>query len=416
MWWRISALALMAMLCGRAALGDGFPYVAYVNSADVYVRSGPGRDYYPTDKLAKGEQVEVYRHDPGGWLAIRPPRDSFSWVSARHIDLEEGDLGTANNDRVVVRVGSAFSDVRDVIQVRLDRDEKVQLLEEPRSDSPWCKISPPAGEFRWVFAKYVDRELPADLAEDERAARGSSAYVKSRRESEGVQLAAGEDGERGGSESVDGEEGHRSAAAAADDEIHQQFTGDLARLRELEGIDIELSEIVSEDISQWSFAELQKRTELALRSAQSSIERGRARVLLDKLARFDDIKRRHDDVSTGAAARQSAPDLAPFAATRTGNARYDGVGRLSPVVSQKPGGPQYALLDSSGGVLSFVTPAPGINLRPFVDKYVGVNGQRGYLPDLQRQHVSAQRVTVLDAQQPLVSQRLRRVPSPGLSR
>jgi hypothetical protein len=182
------------------------------------------------------------------------------------------------------------------------------------------------------------------------------------------------------------------------------------------GIDLELSEIIAEDISQWSFGELQNRTELALRSAQSSIERGRARVLLDKLARFDDIKRRHDDVRTGAAARQSAPDLAPLAATRTGNQRYDGVGRLSPVVSQKTGGPQYALLDASGAVLSFVTPAPGINLRPFVDKYIGVNGQRGYLPDLQRQHVSAQRVTVLDAQQPLISQRLRPQISPGLSR
>jgi uncharacterized protein YraI len=412
MWWRILALALFAMLCGRAARGEGFPYVAYVNSADVYVRSGPGRDYYPTDKLAKGEQVEVYRHDPGGWLAIRPPRDSYSWVSSRHIDLEEGDVGTANNDRVVVRVGSAFSDVRDVIQVRLDRDEKVQLLEEPRSDSPWCKISPPAGEFRWVFAKYVDRELPADLAEDERAVRGSGAYVETRRD--GVQLTAGDDGEPGGSEATNEPDGRD--AEAGDDELHQQFTGDLARLRELERIDLELSEIVAEDISQWSFGELQKRAELALRSAQGSLERGRARVLLDKLARFDDIKQRHDDVRAGAAARQSAPDLAPLTATRTGSARYDGVGRLSPVVSQKPGGPQYALLDPSGAVLSFVTPAPGINLRPFVDKYVGVNGQRGYLPDLQRQHVSAQRVTVLDAQQPLVSQRPRRVPSPGLSR
>ena len=47
-------------------------------------------------------------------------------------------------------------------------------------------------------------------------------------------------------------------------------------------------------------------------------------------------------------------------------------------------------------VISFVTPAPGVNLRPYVDHYVGVNGQRGYLTDLQRQHISVQRVTVLD--------------------
>ena len=49
-------------------------------------------------------------------------------------------------------------------------------------------------------------------------------------------------------------------------------------------------------------------------------------------------------------------------------------------------------------MISFVTPALGVNLRPFVDKYIGVNGQRGYLTELQRQHISVQRVTVLDVQ------------------
>ena len=48
---------------------DEFPYTACVNSADVFVRSGPGKNYYPTDKLSKGDKVEVYRHDPGGWCA-----------------------------------------------------------------------------------------------------------------------------------------------------------------------------------------------------------------------------------------------------------------------------------------------------------------------------------------------------------
>src|SRR5690606_12650897 len=126
---RWSLAILMLALCGASgrALADGFPYVAYVSTNDVYVRSGPGRDYYPTDKLDKGQPVEVYRHDPGGWLAIRPPRGSFSWVSARHLDLAEDNLAVVNSDRVVARVGSEFSDVRDVIQVRLARDEKVAL-------------------------------------------------------------------------------------------------------------------------------------------------------------------------------------------------------------------------------------------------------------------------------------------------
>ena len=125
----------------------------------------------------------------------------------------------------------------------------------------------------------------------------------------------------------------------------------------------------------------------------------RARVLLDKLVRFEAVKRRHDSLRngpTGAAA--ATPAVATIAIPGPRDPRYDGVGKLLPVVTQKTGGPQYALFDPTGAVLSFVTPAPGVNLRPYVDKNVGVNGQRGYLPELQRQHVSVQRVTLLDVQ------------------
>ena len=37
------------------------------------------------NKLKRGAEVEVYRHDPGGWCAIRPVEGSFSWVSARYV-------------------------------------------------------------------------------------------------------------------------------------------------------------------------------------------------------------------------------------------------------------------------------------------------------------------------------------------
>jgi uncharacterized protein YraI len=367
-------LAALVALAGAAPAAElDFPYEAYVNSDDVYVRSGPGRDYYPTDKLRKGDTVDVYRHDPGGWMAVRPPRGSFSWVSSRHLDLLEDELAAVNSQRVVARVGSALSDVRDVIQVRLERDEKVELLEPPTGDSPWCKIAPPAGEFRWVFAKYLDRDLPADLAADERDA--GAPYREDRR----VRLTGGDDDD-------------------APDESGEarEFAGDLQRLRELERIDFDLTDVVAKDISQWSFGELHLRAEAALRDAQGSLERGRARVLVDKLARFDDIKKRHDALAAAPADGRTAP-MTRAGWNATGDARFDGVGKLSPVVSQSTGGPQYALMDEAGAVLSFVTPAPGVNLRPYVDKQVGVNGQRGYLTDLQRQHISVQRVTLLDA-------------------
>jgi hypothetical protein len=161
---------------------------------------------------------------------------------------------------------------------------------------------------------------------------------------------------------------------------------------------MELSLVVSQDISTWNFAELEKRAEGLLHESQTSLERGRARTLLAKLARFDDIQKRHSALGKPAASQRRAAAAAGPAMTPAELARYDGVGRLSPVISEKVGGPQYALVDANNAVVSFITPAPGVNLRPYVDHYVGVNGQRGYMTDLQRQHINVRQVMVLDTQ------------------
>ena len=86
-WLSISCLLLLA---AAAEAEEQFPYTAYINSDDVYVRSGPGQNYYPTSKMQLGDTVEVYRHDPGGWCAIRPPKESFSWVEARFLAQAPG--------------------------------------------------------------------------------------------------------------------------------------------------------------------------------------------------------------------------------------------------------------------------------------------------------------------------------------
>ena len=126
--------------CGL--LTDTFPYKAYITADNVYVRSGPGENYYPTDKLKAGTEVEVYRHDPGGWFAIRPPKGSFSWVSADPLQLDGGNLATVTADLFVARVGSRMSNIRDVIQVHLHKGEVVEVL-EPRRDSQGDALRPP---------------------------------------------------------------------------------------------------------------------------------------------------------------------------------------------------------------------------------------------------------------------------------
>ena len=82
--------ALVAVSFTVPALADDpatrFPYTAFVANENGAVRSGPGEQYYPVMNLAQGNAVEVWRHDPGGWCAIRPPEGSFSWISGDFVD------------------------------------------------------------------------------------------------------------------------------------------------------------------------------------------------------------------------------------------------------------------------------------------------------------------------------------------
>jgi len=67
-----------------------------------------GQNYYPTDKLKRGQEIEVFRHDPGGWCAIRPVDGSFTWVSGRYLRPTEGHLAVITENGVSARVGSRF--------------------------------------------------------------------------------------------------------------------------------------------------------------------------------------------------------------------------------------------------------------------------------------------------------------------
>ena len=72
-------VAIGVLLCaGLSTLvrADEFPYTAYVAADDVYVRSGPGKNYYPTSKLQRGDEVQIYRHDP-----VQGQFGRFYWVS-----------------------------------------------------------------------------------------------------------------------------------------------------------------------------------------------------------------------------------------------------------------------------------------------------------------------------------------------
>lgn len=435
------------------ALGQQFPYTAYTNAPDVYLRSGPGENYYPVAKLDHGEKVEVYRHDPGGWYAIRPPAGSFSWVSAEFVEPRQGNLGLIVGDHVVARVGSSFSDTRDVIQVRLDRGEEVEILEAHEFNSgpaaqTWYKISPPAGEFRWISGRYLDRQL-ADAAPREPSADNNLLLARQNRHR--TRDARDRDGNRSHQkgdrdktpdddvldESDDADNGIRQAVHEEpprakrsvgrgrqpehdydDAEEEEQEEEDRpVRLKpehrhpkanlkyEAEDLDLALSAMVVEEPAEWDFRILRRDAENALARAETALDRGRIRRVLRKIDNFSDIQQRHLAVMNphGGAPLSALSSLDETRATR-GRARgglaplrYDGVGRLTQLETLDPRLPQFALVDTHGQVAIYISPAPGVNLRRYLNQEVGINGTLGYLPERQAQHLTAKRIVPVES-------------------
>ncbi len=424
-----AGLAFCCFWIASDARGDTqFPYSSHISATDVYVRSGPGQSYYPTDKLEAGQEVEVYRHDPGGWFVIRPPRGSFCWVSGRFLTAGVDNLAVVIEDNVAARVGSRLSDIRDVVQVRLNKGEVVELLEAKTigtgaSRQTWYKIAPPQGDFRWVSGKYVDRDYPADGLR-KTGATGNDTVVSAGggsglNVSPGSQTPTSPPPQRlaqqspavADSRSWNAEPAGQAPIAYPPQRDAGQSSGPTpeAFRAELGEIDAKLSRMVAEEPTVWDFGDMRIRTEQLVGMAQTAVQTGRARVLLNKIGRFEEIKRRHDAISAARVAREQVarrqadrpaaaadPPTADATARRRLEERFDGAGVLAEVPSSKDGAPRYALLDEAGDILCYVSPAIGVNLRHYLGRRVGVNGNTGVVFQQRARHVTAKHVDELD--------------------
>ena len=172
-WISISIAATLTPLLPLHA-EQAFPFVAQVTTEGA-IYAGPSQDFYVTDRVPVGSDVEVYRQTDDGWCAIRPPQSSFSWLAAEHLEITDNpSLARVINLPVKTRVGSNFDDVHDVEYISLREGEIVELIGSAMlSESPdergqrWFKISPPAGEFRWIHRSQLKSNSPVAQASNE---------------------------------------------------------------------------------------------------------------------------------------------------------------------------------------------------------------------------------------------------------
>jgi len=133
-----------------------FPYMAEITGDNLYVRSGPGTNFYDCSKLNKGDKVKVIGKQ-FSWGRIVPPAGSFSWISMQFvsIDTDNPTLGTVTGDRVRVYAGSDTQRplYSTTLQGKLDKGDKVKLLGEQMDD--YYKIAPPPFAYLWVSINFT---------------------------------------------------------------------------------------------------------------------------------------------------------------------------------------------------------------------------------------------------------------------
>ena len=387
-----------------------FPYLVKIKMNGAELRCGPGDEYYSTQRLDQGTQIEVYRRESNGWLAIRPPAGSFSWVSTASLrPTANPSIAEVVGLRAVSWIGSETHDVVDhKWQVRLQPDEQIEALGrdslrvfQGSGVTAVTRIAPPAGEFRWIHESATRRQIDSANGDDPQNAVIEPAVFRGPESS-------GDD--HAGRSSVDSNvdpDGNRVSQLASGRVTEDAGRGnggavtDANTARSIRLVDLDLALELTRQPHEWDLAPMRQRIGELLARASSTVARARARRIQQKLEEFELLRIRYlglgprDQVVTAPAAHGEAVSLTALQTNLEDSPRFDGRGWLLPVHSKQRQSPPYALLDDEGKILQFVSPAPGLNLHRYLRRRVGIVGQKAPTSFLDKPQLTAHRVVDL---------------------
>ena len=368
-----------------------FPYEATVCEAEAFVRSGAGKDFYATDRLQNGDKVQVFKHTADGWCAIRPPVGSFSWVSARYVQMAQNDLGQIIGNSVPVYVGSRLSPDRSQVQISLNAGKVVEVLEAPTDNAleALCRISPPSGEFRWIHGSYLSPNHTGITEEPEPPVRSVLGDLSGSNGSAPLGIAA-----NGSGALTPGSDPNSGIGELPGPDSFLYFVNQL---------DADLSYIIANGNSaQWETEALLMRANRLMNYASTSAERDRLEHVRQKIIEADGVKRNRIRFQNILATANEDGILPLNSGTETASrpqTGYAGVSEFPAPYSTQPGIwdysgilvrvqrqryshlslPKYAIVNEDGILRCYVTPQPNMDLGPYVKKRVALSGERNYM-------------------------------------
>ncbi len=153
---------------------------------------------------------------------------------------------------------------------------------------------------------------------------------------------------------------------------------------------VQLSVIASRPAEQWNLAPLRDSAQMWIERGETPLVRGEARLLLDRIERFESVRQRSSMTPLPPPTNYS--DAVPL---RSPASESEMSGWLVAVHTSLAGQPEFALTDDLGNVKAYVRPTTGLNLRRYVQQPVTVFGPQGFLPNLNAKQVVADRVVRL---------------------
>lgn len=152
------------LVTASSSAAEPKPDVRTVTTTQAEVWCGPSTSngLYPTNILRQGDRVEVERELESGWLVVRPPAGSFSWINNRFVQqisaTHKNYVVSYEGHDVPVLIGSTLKANRPTkIGIRLPRGAQVHVIGRGMTDEEgtWLPITPPEGEVRYLRKEAV---------------------------------------------------------------------------------------------------------------------------------------------------------------------------------------------------------------------------------------------------------------------
>jgi len=386
------------------------PYTAVIMTDGVAVQSGPGSEFYPVLQLRTGDKVEVY-YEQGEWCAIRPPIGSFSWVSAKYVDVDAGNIGTVLAEGLASRIGSDYSDDCETVQVTLKKGETVLILERrempENSVSPvWLKIAPPSGEFRWIHKSTLKATAPIQQVRYDAMTSEIPELPKTVQPEQSIPFPK-----------------VASARPLLAAQMPSRRNTPIANpfQRAFNELQREAHIVMTRPTDDDVFAVLIQRAEELHQIAPTDYDLEKTYQLLESLQRTRAVRQELTQRRQGALNRepgtvnrepgtvspvlhQSVVPAYTLTSVQSGSlplragvnvGGYDIVGRLGEFDPLPKGHPPYAVVDEKEQIICLISPSTNLNLSSYVGQFVGINGILSYYekPGKPRsRHLTAQNI------------------------